>query len=98
MFVPLSKIDFQQEQLFGGKAIGLARLLHHGFRVPPGVVIPTTCFQAFLQNNGLWERAKEGDVGLAKAIQDAPMTGFESEELLAYLSQIGSVFAVRSSA
>lgn len=49
--------------LYGGKAAGLARLIQHGFRVPPGVCLNTHAFRETLRSvafdfNDLWGQAK----------------------------------------
>ena len=42
-----------QPSLVGGKAIGLARLLAGGFRVPPGLCVTTAAYMDFLDEAGI---------------------------------------------
>ena len=45
----------------GGKGGGLSRLIRGGFPVPPGFVIPTSAYHAFVAANGLDGDTLEGD-------------------------------------
>ena len=41
----LTRKTARDEELAGGKGANLARLIQHGFQVPPGFVITTAAFQ-----------------------------------------------------
>ncbi len=54
----------------GGKAANLARLLQAGFPVPPGFVITTDAYRAFVEANGLLPRILQRVRDLAAASPD----------------------------
>src|SRR5690349_5827204 len=45
--------DCEGRRLVGGKAVGLGRLIRHGFRVPPGVCVTTMAYHESLEQAGL---------------------------------------------
>jgi pyruvate,water dikinase len=61
--LPLTACD--DPSLVGGKAAGLSRLIHHGFRVPPGVCLTTEAYRRSLSEWGInprerWREALSG--------------------------------------
>ncbi len=61
LIVPL--ISCTDPALVGGKAVGLARLMAKGFRVPPGFCVTTQVYRDTLQAGGLnsldrWNRVR----------------------------------------
>lgn len=55
---PILLADLQEQDLpaSGGKAVALARLMHEGLPVPPGISIPTSFYRRYLQETGIGER------------------------------------------
>lgn len=51
LFLPLAACT--DSSLVGGKAMGLARLIAAGFRVPPGLCVTTTAYRQFLDAAGI---------------------------------------------
>ncbi|MBV9599647.1 MAG: hypothetical protein JOZ87_22715, partial [Chloroflexi bacterium] len=89
--------------IVGGKAVGLNRLIRCGFPVPPGFVISTRAYSAFVDANGLANQIAAGDVaGLYRGFDEGALPDDVADRiLLAYrqLSDKGRLaVAVRSSA
>lgn len=88
----------------GGKAFALSRLVHTGFPVPPGAVIPTQVFQAALREAGLWETSQraihdpEAGTALHEAIQTMPIAEAVCDAWITQARTLGPRVAVRSSA
>lgn len=88
--VPDDRLD-----LAGGKGTNLARLLRLGLPVPPGFVVTTAAYRAFLIANGL---ADAGPEELRARIPDAPLPAAIADPLLAAYRALGAgAVAVRSS-
>jgi pyruvate,water dikinase len=51
--IPLDRCDGDCADRVGGKAVGLGRLLGHGFEVPPGFAVTTDAYREFLAATGL---------------------------------------------
>jgi rifampicin phosphotransferase len=51
--IPLDQANATQLSIAGGKGANLATLLQAGFPVPPGFVIPTGAYRAFVSSNNL---------------------------------------------
>jgi len=51
--VPLIEIVESDTDVCGGKAVGLARLIHNKLPVPEGFVIPVGCFESHIDSLGL---------------------------------------------
>jgi len=73
--VSFSAEDAVDRALAGGKGANLARLAAGGFDVPPGFIVTTDAYRAFLEHDGLKERAakelaslRTGDAGSAEAV------------------------------
>lgn len=80
----------------GGKAANLVRLLRLGLPVPPGFVVTTTAYLAFLAANGLMD---VNPAQLRERIIDAPLPPAMSTLILEAYQRLGaSAVAVRSSA
>ncbi|HEY6972830.1 MAG TPA: PEP/pyruvate-binding domain-containing protein, partial [Nitrospiraceae bacterium] len=100
--------------LVGGKTAGLARLIAHGFRVPPGLCVTTEAYQSSLQAQG-FSLAERWNHLLRTSTEDRPrvlvdyqavIRNVECQDLMAQVHQAVSRFdqpahtlwAVRSSA
>ena len=90
--------DEQQLDVVGGKGANLGRLSHLGLPVPPGFVITTAAYRAFLAANEL-ERLGATDPGSLRArIPQVPLPDDLSAAILAAYQRLGAVpVAVRSS-
>ncbi len=53
IIIELDRINREEITLVGGKALNLGILLSHGFNVPPGFVIATGAYEAFIEENSL---------------------------------------------
>jgi len=56
VFLRFSEIGQHTSRQIGGKALALARLKAHGFRVPEGSCIPVSAYREFVDSTGLHER------------------------------------------
>lgn len=91
--------DAEEDQIavVGGKGANLKRLLHLGFPVPPGFVITTEAYRAFLAANDLDEPAAEL-ASLPARIAEAPVPDGLRAAILATYQRLGATaVAVRSS-
>ena len=87
-----------QIALVGGKGANLRRLLSLGLPVPPGFVVTTAAYRAFLAANGLEELAVADPAALAARIAEAPVPdGLRAAMLAAYQRLGAGMVAVRSS-
>ncbi|MEL6343169.1 MAG: PEP/pyruvate-binding domain-containing protein [Myxococcota bacterium] len=93
----LEQISPRDRDRVGGKAVGLARLARAGLPVPRALVVPVRVFQAFLKDNGLWERAIDGDPTLVEDIIRAPLNPRFAGALRTRCAGLGQWLAVRSS-
>src|SRR5260221_11379685 len=83
--------DEQQLDVVGGKGANLGRLSHLGLPVPPGFVITTAAYRAFLAANEL-ERLGATDPGSLRArIPQVPLPDDLSAALLAACQRLGAV-------
>lgn len=98
MLLPFDKIGPRERERVGGKALGLARMCAAGLPVPPGFVVPVEFLRAFLEDNGLWERARRGEPGLDEAILSGRLDPSFAGELRHAAAELGDRLAVRSSA
>ncbi len=62
--VVLPLASCKDRALVGGKAFGLAQLLHHGFRVPSGLCLTTVAYEVALErlpvdHSGVWHRLRQ---------------------------------------
>ncbi|HEY3097436.1 MAG TPA: PEP/pyruvate-binding domain-containing protein [Methylomirabilota bacterium] len=84
--------DARRRSLCGGKAAGLARLLHAGFNVPAGICLTAELYRAALSPSGVFARIEElaahqnGDLGarlagIRRLIETAPI-GVEAIEVI----------------
>lgn len=97
MLLRLDQIGPRDRYRVGGKALGLARLSRTGLPVPPALVVPVSVFRAFLRDNGLWERASQGDPALYDAIPQGRLDATFAGTLRTAAEQLGRRLAVRSS-
>jgi phosphohistidine swiveling domain-containing protein len=111
--LPLNARDVSIE-MAGGKGANLARLLANGFPVPPGFVISTAAYRAFVAENGLADRClsaarsvRADDLPALEAVSRTIRAAFGSghlppdlsnELLTAYAALGRPAVAVRSSA
>src|SRR5258706_3076267 len=111
--IPFNSRDATLETA-GGKGLNLARLTRAGFPVPPGFIIPTEAYRAFVAANGLREKIQAAvrelsaeDIqaleGASQQIRAAFSTGKMSDELAApiraaYAELQNAPVAARSSA
>ncbi|HEY6042384.1 MAG TPA: PEP/pyruvate-binding domain-containing protein [Anaerolineae bacterium] len=51
--LPLDQITVQDASRVGGKALSLGELVRAGLNVPPGIVVTTDAYRAFVELNGL---------------------------------------------
>jgi len=56
--LPLDRITLKDGHLVGGKALRLGELRQAGLNVPPGFVVTTEAYRAFVAANGL-DRGRE---------------------------------------
>ena len=91
----LPEIDSGDVALVGGKGASLGSLLHLGLPVPPGFVVTTEAYRAFLAVDGLVGTAEEE---LHARILAAALPAAVSAPILAAYQQMGApAVAVRSS-
>ncbi|CAG0991075.1 partial Phosphoenolpyruvate synthase, partial [Anaerolineae bacterium] len=76
--LPLDRITSQDAPRVGGKALHLGELIQAGVRVPPGFVITTDAYHAFIASNGLH---REIESLLARLHWDSPELKSEIAEL-----------------
>ena len=108
---PFSDIDRGDLDEAGGKGANLGELTRAGFPVPPGFVLTTAAYRAFVTENGLRERILElagGDdpqaaaTGIRELFTAAPVPADLAAELAAAYTALGDAagvpVAVRSSA
>lgn len=83
--------------LSGGKGASLARLIRHGFTVPPGFVITSAAFAAAVDHDELRTKIQVGDIVAARELVAAARA---PRDLVAacYEPLAGAPVAVRSSA
>lgn len=97
MLLSLEQIEPRDLARVGGKALGLSRLAKTGLPVPAAVVIPSEIFRDFLQENGLWTRAEQGDPSLHEDIPRGVLKPMLVDALRAAATRLGPQLAVRSS-
>src|SRR5512143_3856205 len=51
--LPLDQITVHDAPRVGGKALSLGELVRAGLKVPPGIVVTTDAYRAFVELNGL---------------------------------------------
>jgi pyruvate,water dikinase len=71
--------------LAGGKGANLGELSRAGLPVPPGFVITTTAYDAFVEAGGL----RDGILGLAARAEDAAALDTVAEEIHALFTRTG---------
>lgn len=92
----LQDVEDHQVGLLGGKGANLGRLLRMGLPVPPGFVVTTDAYRAFLAANNLTDAGPEV---LRERIPDAPIPAAIGTAILDAYRELGvSSVAVRSSA
>lgn len=95
----LDDISPRDRDRVGGKAMWLARLAAKGLPVPPALVVPVEVYRGFLQDQGLWDRARAGgDAALAADIRAGHLDPRFAGELRRRAAELGPLLAVRSSA
>ncbi|MFT4979764.1 MAG: pyruvate,water dikinase, partial [Myxococcota bacterium] len=97
MLLRLDQISSRDRDRVGGKAVGLARLDRAGLPVPPAIVVPVAVFTRFLRDNGLWERALQGDPTLHQDIPGGRLDPAFAGALRTETARLGPRLAVRSS-
>ncbi|MGI5128671.1 PEP/pyruvate-binding domain-containing protein [Pseudonocardia sp. CA-107938] len=92
----------------GGKGANLGELVRGGFPVPPGVVVTTAAYRAFVAETGIGDRLLELAAGsdpeaasaqIRELMETAPVPDALAKEITAAVAELGDgPFAVRSSA
>ena len=94
MLAELASLDVGDHERWGGKAVGLARLVHAGLPVPRGFALSVAAWRAFVRHNCL-----EGD---AETMRRGTLAGRLPAELAGRIRQaaggLGERLVVRSSA
>ncbi len=107
--LPISSLRKTDVLLAGGKGASLGELIQAGARVPPGYVVTSLAYKAYVEYNGIdkliWRlEAGDGDpLKLAHDIREAFLRGEMPPDLEKAISKVSSKFAgdylaVRSSA
>jgi len=104
----LSEIGRGDVAVAGGKGANLGELVRGGFPVPPGLVLTTAAYRAFVAEAGIGEKllelAADPDTEAASAriralMESAPLPAALAGEITAAVTELGpGPFAVRSSA
>ena len=81
----------------GGKGANLGELVRAGLPVPPGFVLTTDAYRAYVAATGIDERVRSGE-GRIRDLFTAPVPDDIAGELLAARKELGAAVAVRSSA
>lgn len=86
--------------LVGGKGANLGELIRAGLPVPPGFVLTTDAYRAYVASTGIGERILDAldDPRRVRALFTAPVPDDVAGELLAARTELGPAVAVRSSA
>ncbi|MEM1615104.1 MAG: PEP/pyruvate-binding domain-containing protein [Pyrobaculum sp.] len=109
MIIPISQLRKDDVLLAGGKGASLGELVSAGAKVPPGYVVTSTAYKAFVEYNGIDKLIakldnKEGDpLTLAAKIRGLILAGEMPSDIKRGLDKIAQEFArdflaVRSSA
>ena len=85
LLIPLDQACNSSENLVGGKAWNLSRLLNSGFAIPPGVVITTAAYREILHSARLSEL-------IAMELDRKPLEDMRWEELWDTALRIRSAF------
>src|SRR5690349_4076891 len=81
----------------GGKGANLGELIRAGLPVPPGFVLTTDAYRAYVAATGIGELILAGG-GRIRDLFTAPIPDDMADELLAARKELGAAVAVRSSA
>ena len=94
----MAEIGPEDQAQVGRKAWTLAELRRRGVPVPPGVVVPASAYQSFMERHRLWKRAAAGGDGQLQAdIMAGSLTPELAGALRTEAARLGSLLVVRSS-
>jgi pyruvate,water dikinase len=106
LVAPLSEFSASHLEQAGGKGANLGELIHAGFPVPPGFVVTTTAYDAFVKENNLdpivlivRQTTEEAATAIQAAFEKAIIPKAIKQAVLEAYCQLGQRHvAVRSSA